>query len=128
MANFRKVLTSAAVFSLTVLVMAACAPKETIVDFTVVAQTDADTYDEGPITMVEGATLSLEGRLDYVDETTSSVDGIAIAWASDDDSIVSVTATGIITAESLGTTTITGTYRGEADDIVITVMPDLELP
>ena len=128
MANFRKVLTSAAVFSLTVLVMAACAPKEIITDLTVVGQTDADSYSEGPITMQVNEAMTLEGRLRFDDDTTRPVEGAIMGWSSENEAAVSVTATGIITAHepTLGVE-ITGTYRGFSDDIVIIVVP-AELP
>ena len=53
----------------------------------------------------------------------ASTTSARLLWSSDDASIADVDNAGVITARSVGSTTITVSEAGKATDILVTVLP-----
>lgn len=122
MKNIRKVLTSAAVFAIATVVLAACAGTRTIESFEVVGE--APEFENGVLHLQENATHELAGRVTFDNQTTDSVIGALITWESSNNDAVTVDNDGTVTAVSvIDSATITGTYRGEEDTITVIVSP-----
>lgn len=96
----------------------------------VLAFTGCDTLtggsDEVTITIAEGTSLAIALRdsaaLTVKDEAGNTITADQLSWSSADPSIATVTSTGQVTAEKVGTTTVTA-QLGESDatiEIVVT--------
>ncbi len=122
MKNIRKVLTSAAVFAIATIVLAACAGTRNIESFEIVGQ--APEFTSTGLHLQEGATHQLAGRVTFENRTTDSVIGALITWESSNEDAVTVDNDGTVTAVGvIDAATITGTYRGEEDTITVIVSP-----
>lgn len=122
MNKFRKILTSAAIFTISALVLAACAGTRTIESFNVVGE--APAFQDGILTLNEGDTHQLAGRVTFDNQTTDSVVGALISWESNNEDAVSVNASGLLTAHQVfDGAVVTGTYRGFDDTITVIVLP-----
>ena len=122
MNKFRKILTSAAVFAISALVLAACAGTRTIESFEIVGE--APEFEQGVLTLNEGDTHQLAGRVTFDNQTTDAVLGALIDWESSNPDAVSVNASGVVTAHEVlvaDGATITGTHKGHEDTITVFV-------
>ena len=82
---------------------------------------DGVTVDPDAATVVEGDTVQLTADVSVVSGSPST----AVTWASDDETVATVDATGLVTAVAAGTATITATSVFDASfsgDAVITVI------
>lgn len=74
-----------------------------------------------PGSLPRGATRQLTATANFTDSTSEDVSATA-TWSSNDDTIATVSATGLVTATgSTGTATITATYAGKQGTLAITV-------
>lgn len=122
MTKFRKILTSAAVFAIATIVLAACAGTRTIESLEVVGE--APEFQDGILTLNQGETHQLAGRVTFDNQTTDSVVGGLISWESSNEDAVSVGTNGLLTAHQVfDGATITGTYRGFDDTMTVIVLP-----
>ncbi len=82
------------------------------------------SQDSGPITAGSSAQLTATAVLS--DGTTIDVTSKA-TWTSSDPSVATVSAAGLITAVGPGTTTITCTYGGVTNTLVVTIAAPVKL-
>ncbi len=119
MTNHRKFLYPLAALLLSIL-LAACAGTRDIESFAIV-------HDNGEPAQIQiatvGETVELAGRVTFTNQTVASVIPELIDWSSSDSSVASVTAGGVVTAESMGSAVITGVHKGFEDEVTILVSP-----
>lgn len=124
MNRFSKILKAAAVFAVSALVLAACAGDREIESFRIVGP--EPEFADGILTLNEGESAQLGGRVTFDNETTDAVLGALIDWSSSNPDAVSVNETGVVTAhEWFDGATITGMHKGYQDSItVVVVLPE----
>src|SRR5690625_6396988 len=96
MNKFSKILKAAAVFTVSALVLAACAGDREIESFRIVGP--EPEFADGILTLNEGESAQLGGRVTFDNETTDAVLGALIDWSSSNPDAVSVNETGVVTA------------------------------
>lgn len=74
----------------------------------------------GAPSLNQGMTLDLTATATYSDATTAAVDNSSI-WASSNPSVASVSAMGVVTALTAGTTNVTAVKDGKTGTAVVTV-------
>lgn len=82
---------------------------------------DAVSVTPTAATMSIGGTHQLTGR--SLSRTGAELTNRPVAWSSSDPSIATVTASGLVTAVSVGSVTITATREGKSASALITVVP-----
>ena len=75
------------------------------------------SIDKDDFTMARGSTDTLA----VIGSPAAAMDGKTVIWSSSDDSIVSVDQEGNITAEGIGTATVTASVDDKIDSVTITV-------
>ena len=70
------------------------------------------------VTLNVGGTITVTATAAYSDGTTSNV---SATWGSNNTSVASVSATGVVTALGVGTATVTAMLEGQTASVVVTV-------
>src|SRR5690606_4954388 len=89
-------------------VITALAPTLTALDYQPNVTVTSSTYQ-----------LSLSAR--YSDNTTVNLTGTELSWSSSDQAIATVSATGLVTAKSIGSTVVSVTYGGLQANYQVTI-------
>src|SRR5690606_38455722 len=79
------------------------------------------TVDPDEATLVPRQEVQLDATAR--DDASEPLDGRDVTWSTEDDDVVTLSATGLVTALAPGTATITATSEGETGEAEITVVP-----
>lgn len=126
MKNFKRVLTTFALVSTFLLVLAACQGARTLTDFEIAYASGDDVGEPAPaiVTVSEDAdSFRFAGRAHFDDGTIDSVIGALVDWESSDEEVVTINVAGDVTVVGVGAATITGTHKDMTDEVEVVVTP-----
>lgn len=86
------------------------------------AAIEALTIDTASSNVMLKRSLQLSATGDYTDDSSQNLSSSS-SWTSSDASVATVDANGLVTSVSAGSTTITASFEGYADDTTLTIDP-----